>query len=662
MCKSSVMKSALRCLMVLLLLFQVTNSRSQILLPSIIGDNMVLQQQETVPLWGWDRPGQLIGIEVSWLDSQFETTCDNKGEWIIEVPTPGAGGPYEITLSGSEKKVLRNVMIGEVWLCSGQSNMEMPLKGWPGQPITGSEQAIASAKYPQIRLFTVTRNTSYEPLEDCEGSWAECSPENAGDFSATGYFFGLELCKNLGIPVGLIHSSWGGTPAEAWTSRGYIGKIPYFQTSPGCCDPAEFRQKKLDAYQQVQEKWLQSLGFLPESDEAPDWASHDYNDKYWEEIDVPAKWENTRLGSFQGMVEFRLGFKIPKKWTGKNLVLELGPIDEIDITWVNGVKVGTHPNPYDWATPRVYEIPRGVARAGKNILAIQVGNTSGAGGIFGEPGQLRIFPEGEESSARPVKGKWKARKSMAYGEIVDMPYCNNCSESNTPTTLYNGMINPLIPYRIKGAVWYQGESNRYDGELYSTIFPNMINCWRDSWGQGDFPFYYVQIAPYTYRDEISTGLVKESQQEALRLPNTGMVVTSDIGDLVTIHPPDKQSVGKRLAYWALAKNYGEDDLIYSGPLFREWEKRGSKIIIYFDHAEGGLKIEGPELLHIMIAGRNRKFVPARAEIQGETLVVFSPEIDDPAAVRFGWGNTDQTNLFNAGRLPAGPFRTDNWKE
>jgi sialate O-acetylesterase len=361
------------------------------------------------------------------------------------------------------------------------------------------------------------------------------------------------------------------------------------------------------------------------------------------------------------MAELRVEFKVPGKLAGKALTLELGPIDEIDIAWVNGVKVGSQPNPYGWNTPRVYDIPMGLVKKGKNTLAIQIGNTSGAGGIYGDPEKIRISNKDNPEEYKLIKGNWLFRKSKSYGDVVAMPWCNNCGEPNTPTTLYNGMINPLIPYRIKGAIWYQGESNRYDGKLYGTIFPNMINNWRDSWGQDDFSFYYVQIAPYTYRDVLSTGLLREAQQNAMLLPATGMVVTMDIGDLRTIHPPDKESIGKRLAYWALAKDYNMD-IPFSGPIYKESKIEGDKIRIVFDYTDDGLKIEGDNLKHILIAGRDQKFVEARARIEGKSLIVYSPDVKSPVAVRFGWGSTDETNLFNKAGLPAGPFRTDRWDD
>ncbi len=297
-------------------------------------------------------------------------------------------------------------------------------------------------------------------------------------------------------------------------------------------------------------------------------------------------------------------------------------------------------------------------KPGKNLIAVQVANTSGLGGINGNAEKLKLYPKGTKIFKASLSGKWKYRKGSELSGVKAIPYCNNCSEPQTPTTLYNGMIAPLIPFRIKGAIWYQGESNRYDGKLYADIFPNMIENWRNDWGQGNFPFYFVQIAPYSYRDELSTGLLREAQLHSMKTPNTGMVVTMDIGSLTTIHPPDKKTVGQRLATWALVKDYGFSNIYYSGPIYKSWRKENDKIRIFFDYTCGGLKAEGGELKHFMIAGPDMKFVPAKAVIDKNTVLVFSDELENPVAVRFGWGHTDQTNLFNSARLPASPFRTD----
>lgn len=647
----------LRSIVVLFLICTISGSLfAQLKLPALIANHMVLQQESNAPLWGWDTPGKTISITPSWIQDSYSGKADHTGKWMISVQTPAAGGPYSLKISGSETITISDVLIGEVWLCSGQSNMEMPLKGWANQPITGSERYIAEANYPNMRLFTVQRKVAYQPEVDCIGEWAATTPETAADFSAAGYFFGLHLFKQLNIPIGLIHSSWGGTPAESWTSKEYIEKIPYFSKG-GDFDAVEYRDKKVKSFEGKQKAWLKELGFQAEEG-IPGWALADFNADDWDDIQVPGNWEDTEAGHFEGVMDLRIEVNLPGSWRKKATILDLGPIDEMDLAYVNGVLVGKHLNVYDWPTFRSYEIPAGILKKGKNVIAVKVANTSGLGGINGVADKMRVYPKGKNSSGESLAGVWKYRKASTFGELSAMPNCVNCSEPQIPTTLYNGMIAPLLPFRIKGAIWYQGESNRYDGKLYGKIFPNMITNWREDWAQGDFPFYFVQIAPYSYRDDFSTGLLREAQTNSMSLPHTGMVVTMDIGSLSTIHPPDKKTVGIRLATWALVKDYGFENVQYSGPVYKAWKKEDDKIRVFFNMTCGGLRAEGGPLRHFMIAGADMKFVPAIAEIDKNTVVVYSPDVPNPVAVRFGWDHTDQTNLFNMAGLPAGPFRTD----
>lgn len=637
---------------------------TQVSLPAVIGSHMVLQQQSDAPLWGWAKPGEQISIKTSWNGQSVTTVAGADGKWMVKVKTPDAGGPFTIEIKGKNKIILDDILIGEVWLCSGQSNMEMPLRGWPeyNGPIEGSAEAISAANHPTMRLFTVKRATSFVPVDTCTGQWLACTPESVRDFSATGYFFGLQLSQKLNVPVGLVFSSWGGTAAEAWTSSEYIRKIPKFATSPGICDPDLFYKTAIGNYNKEQEKWVKSIGFGV-SDPGPEWTLSSSSGSGWLDIRVPAEWATTLIGTYNGIVEYQLTFKVPKGWINKTTVIELGPIDEIDVTWVNGKLIGSHLNPADWATARVYEIPAGTLKQGDNILALRVANTSGLGGINGKDKDVKIRLQKTKSGSHSLAGTWKARKVQSFETLPPLPDCINCDYPNTPTMLYNGMIKPIIPFAIKGAIWYQGESNRYDGLLYRKIFTGMIENWRHDWNQGDFPFYFVQIAPYTYRDNYSTGLLREAQEYAMKkLPNTGMVVTMDIGNLKNIHPGNKFDVGKRLANWALAKDYGFINTAYSGPIYQSMQNQNNKIIIYFDYASGGLTSFGNELKHFQIAGSDRIFKPATAMIDGKSVIVFSDEVKEPVAVRFGWNSTDVTNLFNVLGLPAAPFRTDNWDD
>jgi len=635
---------------------------AQVSLPAVIGSHMVLQQKSDVPLWGWSKPGENISITTSWDGNSVKTIAGADGKWMLKVKTPEAGGPYKIEIQGKNKINLEDILIGEVWLCSGQSNMEMPLRGWPNGPIEGSAEAIAAANHPTMRLFTVKRATSFVPVDTCTGKWLVCTPESAKDFSATGYFFGLHLSEKLNVPVGLVFSSWGGTAAEAWTSNEYISKIPKFTTSPGICDPQQFYQSAIEKYNLEQQKWLKSIGFAV-SDQGPEWTQSAASGPGWSDLKVPAEWGTTPIGTFTGIVEYQLTFQVTKGWIKKATVIELGPIDEMDVTWLNGMLIGSHQNPADWATSRVYEIPAGTLKEGQNILALRVANTSGLGGINGKDKAVQIRLKKSKSGGHSLAGTWKARKAQSFDKLPMMPDCVHCNYPNTPTMLYNGMIKPLIPFAIKGAIWYQGESNRYDGLLYRSIFTGMIENWRHDWNQGDFPFYFVQIAPYTYQDDYSTGLLREAQEYAMKkLPNTGMAVTMDIGNLKNIHPGNKVDVGNRLANWALAKDYGLINIAYSGPIYQSMQPAADKIIIHFNYASGGLTSFGDELKYFQIAGSDRVFKPAIATINGLSVIVYSPDVKQPVAVRFGWNSTDVTNLFNVLGLPAAPFRTDTWSE
>ena len=638
-----------------------TFSFAQLRLPSVIGSHMVLQQLSEVPVWGWAKAGEIIRVTTSWDQLTLTAVTGADSKWMVKVKTPTAGGPYTIKISGKKKILLEDILIGEVWVCSGQSNMEMPLKGWPGGPIDHSAAEIAAANYPKMRLFTVPRVTSYEPVEDCKSTWVECNPETVKDFSATGYFFGRELLRKLNVPVGLIFTSWGGTVAEAWMSKDYVEQIPFFTTTPGTFDPVAFKARQKDAFTREQTQWAASVGFVKDQN-APQWAIEPDAGQGWTATTVPGNWDQTFLGNHTGLADYRMVFSVPDSWVDKDLALELGPIDEMDMTWVNGILVGAHLDIYDWATKRIYKVPAGTLKKGENILAVRVANSSGIGGINGDPGMLRIRPEKSKTKWLPLAGTWKARKGAAFTSIGASPECIDCNEPNVPTVLYYGMIAPVIPFGIRGAIWYQGESNRYDGELYKKIFPGMIANWRHDWGRGDFPFYFVQIAPYTYRDKNSTGLLREAQDYTVRtVPNTGMAVTMDIGELKNIHPANKQDVGKRLALWALNKDYGFKDITYTAPVYKACKVEGNQIRISFDLYDQQLKSDGRELTCFRIAGDDYQFVPATAVIDNGTLLVSADGIAHPVAVRFAWESTDQPNLFGTSGLPVGPFRTDTQK-
>jgi len=622
---------------------------------------MVLQQNTTVPLWGYAPYGQEISVTPSWSKTRNSVFADKNGKWIVNIKTPEAGGPYRIRFQDEEglNITIRNVKIGEVWLCSGQSNMEMPLAGWDGQPVLNSEETISDANYTDIRLFTVKRNTSDFPIEDCEGKWEVCTPEVAGKFSAVGYFFGLDLYKKLNVPIGLIHSSWGGTPAEAWTNKNELEVFDFYKNNMSEISPTDHQDKLRSIHAEKMLEWTMSEGYdVPENN----WMRDNIKEKRWEDFSIPGLWAGSIYNNLQGIVWFRKHVSIPRTWNGKDLTLELGPIDEMDVTWFNGKIVGEHWNISDWTVNRKYNVPGSMVRAGDNTIVVRVINTSGAGGIYGENDELKIYMTDDPDNFISLSGQWKSKPEKEISFENPAPYCDNCSDYQLPTVLYNAMINPIIPYGIKGAIWYQGESNRNAPYRYRKLFPVMINSWRKNWNQGDFPFYYVQIAPYKYGPGENSAIVRESQLMSLSVPNTGMAVTMDIGDLVFIHPPDKQTVGKRLALWALSKDYGFKNITYSGPVYKEMKIIKKTIKLNFDYAENGLDSKGMKLIHFQIAGENRKFYDAEAIISGNTVIVSSRKVKKPVAVRYAWSDTAQPNLFNKSGLPASSFRTDNWKD
>lgn len=664
--------------LLLLILVSITWGQDmKIKLPAIISDNMVLQQKKLVPIWGEAQPGSTIKITSDWNES-VSAMCSEKGEWKAEIKTPEAGGPYAIKISDGNSVIeLKNILIGEVWLCSGQSNMEMPLMGWPPNDlIMGSEEEIKNADYPQIRLFTVTRNAAIAPVKDCIGQWSECSPTTAASFSATAFFFGKKLYRELNIPIGLIHSSWGGTPAEAWTDREHIETMEEFVSIINAMDesvPALAKLNKwltdfpqLDITEIKSENPMANLDFY--DDEC---KKKDFNDSEWLNMKLPTLWEMTEVKEFDGVIWFRKKVELPESWTGKELQISLGPIDDFDRTYVNGELVGSIEIDGNYQTIRVYEIGKSINDSKEMMISVRVNDTRGGGGIYGSPEKmfLTLKETGEKIS---IAGEWKYlpvaefRNNVyflfgAKNEIYrNRPIVPVEIGSNTPTALYNGMIAPLLPYSINGAIWYQGESNAGKPEQYEILFPLMINNWREKWGN-DFPFYFVQIAPYNYGPDTPSEFLRDSQRKSLQLKNTGMAVTLDISKNSTIHPPDKKNVGERLALWALAKQFGKK-IVYSGPLFKSSEIADNKIVLSFDYVGSGLELKtnGDET-EFLIAGEDKVFHKAEVKIDGEKIIVWSENVPNPAAVRYSWSNTSGATLFNKEGLPASSFRTDNWK-
>jgi sialate O-acetylesterase len=503
---------------ILTLLFSCQQGYGKLTLPSLFCDNMVLQRDIKNPVWGWSEP--LSEVEVQIAGQCKKAVADTDGKWMVKLDEINSSVAVVMRITDGVTSInLENVAIGEVWIASGQSNMQWSL-GASGSSshkgVFNQQIEVGGADYPDIRLFFVERQVSDKPKADCEGSWRICTPETVENFSAVGYFFAQRLHSTLKVPVGVVHTCWGGTQAESWIPRDVLESDPDFQPI------LERYDLNCRQYPQAKKKW---------------------------EIEVK-EWE--KLSS-------------------------------------------------------------------------------------------RLKAEGKKVPAKP-----RAPEAWSF------------THYRSPYKLYNSMISPLIPYGIRGVIWYQGESNAWRGFQYRKLFASLIKSWRQGWGQGDFPFYYVQLPPYKYSSSPVAPELREAQLMTLSLPNTGMVVTTDIGDPTNIHPRNKRPVGDRLALWAFAKVYGFEDIVYSGPIYKSMSIENDKIRLFFDHVGSGLIARGDELRHFEIAGANKEFVSAVAVIEGDSVVVSSEKVEKPLAVRFGWSNTAEPNFFNKEGLPASPFRTDDW--
>ena len=644
---------------------------------ALFQDNMVLQQRSQVPIWGKGIPQVRVSVQGSW-GKKSVAIVGSDSMWNLKLATPKAGGPYEISIHHEDSILtLKNVLIGEVWLCSGQSNMEMPLEGWPpNDTISNYAYEIEHAQFPKMRLFNVQRNFSIDPTGDCVGTWKECSPSTVRSFSATAYFFGKKLHEALKIPVGLIEAAWGGTPVESWMSKQMLSKFGEFTHTLKMID--ECRDSVL-----IQARWLsqcptinvttrdplhkwEGLQFQDESCSASDAA-----DSAWYEMILPTLWERTSLGEFDGAVWFRKRVEIPFAWVGKALTVHLGPVDDMDETYVNGEKIGGMMKEGLWKTERVYGIPDSLVRDSVIYIAVRVIDYQGGGGIWGDGKPMYISWDSSETKVS-ISGVWKYLPVAEYragffwifgangSQFKNRPKLPIEFSGYSPTALFNGMINPVLPFAIKGAIWYQGESNANNPALYGRTFPAMIEDWRRAFREKDFPFYFVQIAPYAYGEQTHSEYLRESQFQTLKIKNTGMAVTLDIGDPKNIHPANKQSVGNRLALWALGKTHGKR-IVFSGPLYKTMRKVKNNIILSFECADKGLVLQERNGENsIVIAGEDRVFRKANVRVEGNKLVVYHPEIQKPMAVRYAWGNTSEATLFNKESLPASSFRTDTW--
>lgn len=640
-------------LFALFLSFLFLQANADVKLPRILSSNMVLQRNAEFNIWGWADKNEKVTVTFNGVTRTARTGKDLK--WVVSFPSMKAGGPYTMTIKGKNTITLENILMGDVWVCSGQSNME-----WSVIRSNNSEEEIANAKYPEIRLFHTPHNVQFEPVDDVDnGTWEECSPETISNFTAVGYFFGRHLHESLDIPIGLLQTAWGGTIVETWISGESVGQLQEFKDrveNLKSYDPKEEVARRKAKMNEL----LDSFGAEEEGivDGKPLWAASDLDVSKWKEMELPQLWEGAGLEGLDGVVWFRKEFHLEKEVANSGITLELGPIDDSDMTLVNGKLVGEMTDKYD--APRIYNVSPEILKEGKNVVTVRVEDTGGGGGFHGKPENLQVT---SGSFVQSLAGKWLFRISRAEITVEER---NFVGPNSNPTLLYNGMIHPFLNYSVKGAIWYQGESNAGRAHQYQTLFPMLIKDWRKNWSNPDMPFFFVQLAnfrqPVDEPGESDWAELREAQTMALELPNTGMAVIIDIGEADDIHPTNKQDVGRRLGLSALAVAYGED-IVYSGPLYKSITVTGDKAVIEFDNVGGGLKIcdHYGYLKGFTIAGADKKFYWAKAYVENNKVVVFSDKVGQPVAVRYGWAtNPDDVNLYNVEGLPASPFRTDDW--
>lgn len=621
--------------------------QAEIRMPLIFSDHMVLQREKPIKVWGWADHNELVKVQFN--DKLYETKTDKTGRWELYLEALPLGGPYNMQVKGESNELnFNDILMGDVWVCSGQSNMEFLMKN-----ANTAKEDIPRAINSNIRLFYVERRTSYIPLDNfSKGQWLSCAPEVIKDFSAVAYYFGKFVQEETNVPIGLIDCSWGGTEIRTWTSWDTMSKDRVYKKY------VNKNQKQIEKIR-AKEKIEYERALKNDKGVIEKWYETEVStDLGWDVINVPDFFEK-ELPSFDGVVWYQKSIDIPGEMLTGDAVLNLGAIDDKDITFVNGKEVGTNDV---FLQNRNYAISANILREGKNIITIKVTDGRGDGGFSGkaEDIYLRI---GENKIN--LSGKWLYRPSLC---VYDLDYRDTSFPPNIfASLLFNGMVNPIIQYAIKGAIWYQGEDNVGEAYGYRTLFSTMINDWRKQWGY-TFPFYWVQLANFMASSQIpeesAWAELREAQHLTLSLPETGEAVIIDAGDANDVHPTDKKTVGYRLALNALDKTY-KKQIVSSGPMYQSMKIESGKIVLSFSNLGSGLLAKGSDkysyLKGFAIAGENKKFVWAKAYISGDKVVVFHQDIQSPVAVRYAWGNNpEDVNLYNREGLPTSPFRTDDW--
>ena len=618
-------------------------SAQELRLHRLFSDHMVLPRGRVTQVVGFAAPSREAQLSASWIAETVRAVAGADGRFALPLPAPAGEGPFRFEVRcGDELIAVEDVLAGDVWLASGQSNMEMTVGPSPTGPhgVDDWENETAAANMPSLRLFTVKRRASFGPESDVTGEWRVCTPESARAFSATAFFFGRNLAQRGKGPIGVVASSWGGTLCEAWTRDAGLAAFPEFAT-----DLDRVRQLTKETTNHAERRAAFWDAVLLAKDQSASKAKKD--------IALPHVWSLHGLGGHDGAAFYEREVAAPAEWSGRELLVQVGPIDDMDVVLWNGTRIGGVVEMGSWNEPRQYRVPAELVREGKSTLTVCLVDASGDGGIAGSAEACRIGPvEGSMGSLSLAEG-WSFRKGPNLRSLPPLPE-NGQSHPNSPTVLWNGMIAPLAPFPFTGAIWYQGESNRERAAQYASLFPAMIRDWRAVFGS-ELSFVFVQIAPYGYpNDSGQTFELRLAQEAALALPRVAMAVTTDIGDPGDIHPRQKRLVGERLAAQARKVHYGENREGLDAPRPSGARADGNILVLEFAHATSW-RVEGAGAKHFEVAGDDRMFHPAIVRIDGAKLVLSSPAVSSPRYARFAHAADAMANLWNDHGLPPPPF-------
>lgn len=637
-------------LAMLLLTFVSISSRAQIILPKLISDGMVLQRNTELKIWGWASAHE--AIEISFIDKTYQTRADSSGKWEVILDENEEGGPYTMVLKGKNLITIKDIVLGDVWLCSGQSNMQLPMK----RIAVIYEREIAASENKNIRQFTVPVKWNYqEPQTQLQsGEWQTANPENVKKFSGAAYFFARDLYANNNVPIGILLCAAGGSCAEGWISEKSLKSFPDQYKVAMQLKDESYMQDLISSEKSASDKWFYDLVESDLGHKQVPWMSTQLDDSQWSIIDIPNKFNHSDINLQNGVVWFRKEVILPKECEGQSGLLELGRIVDSDSAFINGLFVGTTSYQYP---PRRYNIAPGCLKEGKNIITVKVISQSGQGAfVANKPYQLIV---GDKTF--DIAGSWKFKVGAKVSASPSTTYF-----PGKPLGPFNAMLYPLINYKVKGVAWYQGESNTGRPNNYFDVVSTLISEWRVLFNDVNLPFLCVQLPNFKEEqsepNESNWAMLREQQRKLQSLSNTYVISTIDLGEWNDLHPLRKKEIGERMSLMALSKVYEKKNIVCSGPVYQSMKVVDDKIEIVFDLCGSKLiSSDGNELRYFAIAGADGKFIWAEAKIEGDKVLVWSKKVKNPVAVRYAWADNPQSaNLYNKEGLPASPFRTDNW--